>query len=163
MVPRLAVVSELWNHYAAAVFKARFPRESMPTHRAARLAGETRMNFVNLVIHGLSAISVHAEVACVRLLVACGLAAGFMIALLSAVIMVRLLTSWTIPGWVWLLAATLAIVLVQSLGLAVSFVFLMLGSRSGSGYIPLRDYGYFVDSYQVLAISRHPNAECAAP
>ncbi len=66
----LAVVSELWSHYAAAVFKSRQPFCSVPTHRATRLAGKPQMNFVRLVVHGLSAISVFSDIIGVRLLVA---------------------------------------------------------------------------------------------
>ena len=42
---RLVVVSELWNHYAAAVFKARVPRTSVPTVRAPRLDGQVADEF----------------------------------------------------------------------------------------------------------------------
>ena len=36
---RLVAVSELWNHYAAAVHKAKLPMEFIPSERATRLAG----------------------------------------------------------------------------------------------------------------------------
>src|SRR5262249_37876231 len=65
----LVVVSELWNHYAAAAFKSRQPLCLVPTRRASRLQGRSRMNFVDLVAHGLSAISVFGETVGVRLLV----------------------------------------------------------------------------------------------
>src|SRR5262245_61889783 len=55
---RLVVVSELWNHYAAAVFKARIPRATIPTTRARRLTGRSHVTFVGLIAHGLSALSV---------------------------------------------------------------------------------------------------------
>ena len=48
----LVTVSELWNHYAAAVFKSEQPHCSVPTRRAKRLSGRSRMNFVGLVTHG---------------------------------------------------------------------------------------------------------------
>ena len=70
--PRLAslvVVSEMWNHYAAAAFKSRQPLCTVPTQRAKRLDGKSKMNFVNLVVHGLSAISVYGELVGIRLLV----------------------------------------------------------------------------------------------
>ena len=67
LLRRIVVVSELWNHYAAAVFKARLPRACVATERAPRLAGQSRMNFVDLVMHGLSALSVHSELVGVRL------------------------------------------------------------------------------------------------
>ncbi len=65
----LVAVSELWNHYAAAAFHSRQPYCTVPTERARRLGGRSSMNFVSLVTHGLSAISVYREVIGVRLLV----------------------------------------------------------------------------------------------
>ena len=53
---RLVGVSEIWNHYPAAVFKARIPVAQVPLPRAKLLAGQSKMNWVALVAHGLSAI-----------------------------------------------------------------------------------------------------------
>ena len=39
IVRRLVAVSELWNHYAAAVFKARLPTDGISLPRATRLVG----------------------------------------------------------------------------------------------------------------------------
>ena len=55
----LVVVSELWVHYAAAVLRSRQPWSAIPVSRDRRLDGRSRMNFVALVVHGLSAISVY--------------------------------------------------------------------------------------------------------
>jgi hypothetical protein len=74
VVPRpclasLVTVSEIWNHYAAAVFRSRQPHAFLPTRRAPRLTGRSKMNFTQLVVHGLSAISVYGESVGVRLVV----------------------------------------------------------------------------------------------
>lgn len=58
LLPRLTVVSEIWNHYAAGIMKARIPYVEIPTKRGRRLSGRSKMNFVSLVIHGLGAVSV---------------------------------------------------------------------------------------------------------
>ena len=76
LLSRLVVVSELWNHYAAAVFKSKLPFGSIKTKRAERLGGHSRMDFVGLVIHGLSALSVHGERIGVRLIVATDVASA---------------------------------------------------------------------------------------
>src|SRR5687767_2692176 len=55
LLRRLVVMSDLWNHYAAAVFQSRIAYGMVPTARTKRLAGRSRMNFVALVAHGLSA------------------------------------------------------------------------------------------------------------
>ena len=62
----LVISSELWSHYAASVISSRLPYCSIPTTRAKRVEGMSKMNLISLVIHGLSAISVFSEVVGVR-------------------------------------------------------------------------------------------------
>ena len=145
LVGRLVVVSELWNHYAAAVFKARLPRESVPTVRGHRLMGESRMNFVALVSHGLSALSVHAEVIGVRLLVVSVIVAAGVVGLIAAVVALRLSTSMAIPGWATNAGGLLVLFLFETVAAAVFFIFLVLHSRSQPLFIPIRDYAFFIE------------------
>ncbi|QDV34061.1 glycosyltransferase [Tautonia plasticadhaerens] len=140
----LSVVSELWNHYAAAAFNSRQPHCSIPTRRARRLHGEPRMNFVRLVVHGLSAISVHSELIGVRLLVV-----SFALILLdlvgvTAVVVVRLTTDLAIPGWATTAVGISLVLLAQAVMLALLFSFVTLSGRQGLTFLPIRDYGYFV-------------------
>lgn len=94
----LVVMSELWNHYAAAVFRSNLPFTMIPIPRGTRIAGTSRMNFVALVSHGLSAISVFGEVVGVRLLI--GSLAGSLLAGLAIVVVatIRLFTNWALPA-----------------------------------------------------------------
>ena len=66
---RLVVTSDLWNHYAATVVKMKLPYSTVPIDRSRRFTGESRMGFVGLVIHGLSAMSVFGDTVGVRLLI----------------------------------------------------------------------------------------------
>ena len=66
----LVAMSELWNHYAAAVFRSKLAFRMIPIPRGTRIAGSSKMNFVALVSHGLSAISVFGDIVGVRLLIA---------------------------------------------------------------------------------------------
>jgi hypothetical protein len=150
LLARLVVVSELWNHYAAAIFKARLPRETVPTERAARLCGETRMNFVALVGHGLSALSVHAELIGVRLLVATGLLVAVICTLLASVLVIRVATTLAIPGWAPTAVALLVILLVQAIAVALFFVLLIMHGRTQPLFIPIRDYHVFVNPVRRL-------------
>ena len=95
----LVVVAEMWNHYAAAVFRSRQPYCMVPTRRGRRLCGRSSMNFVSLVTHGLSAISVYSDVVGVRLLVVSILMAVFTMGGIVAAVIVRLATDWAVPGW----------------------------------------------------------------
>jgi polyisoprenyl-phosphate glycosyltransferase len=61
-------VSEIWNNFPSGVVKSRLPIGTIPIERAKRLAGQSKMNFVSLITHGLSAISVLIETTSVRVL-----------------------------------------------------------------------------------------------
>ena len=90
------------------------------------------MNFVALVTHGLSAISVYREVIGVRLLVlAIGMA---LLAALGLVVTVflRLATTLAIPGWATSASGLLLIVLLQAMMLSFVFCFVILGDRNGT-------------------------------
>jgi hypothetical protein len=140
----LVVVAELWNHYAAAAFRSRQPFCTVPTHRAKRLCGRSTMNFVSLVTHGLSAISVYADIAGVRLLVASVALALLTLAGIIGTVTVRLVTSLAIPGWASYTVGILVVLLVQAVMAMFVFSFVVLGARHGSTFLPRRDYSYFI-------------------
>jgi hypothetical protein len=149
----LIVLSELWNHYAAAVFRSHLPFTMIPIPRGSRIAGTSRMNFVSLVTHGLSAISVFADVVGVRLLI--GSLAGSLAAAIGivAVVIIRLFTDQAIPGWATYAAGTLSIILIQLVTIATCFTFLMLSARTAMAFVPRRDAQLFVK--EVVRIYPH--------
>jgi polyisoprenyl-phosphate glycosyltransferase len=140
----LSVVSETWNHYAAAVFRSRLSFTMVPIPRGNRIAGSSSMNIVSLIGHGLSAISVFGDVVGVRMMVGC-MVGSFLAGMgILAVIATRLFTTQAIPGWATYTAGALVIILIQLIAIAASFTFYILSSRSNVGFIPCRDYGLFV-------------------
>jgi polyisoprenyl-phosphate glycosyltransferase len=141
---RLSVVSDLWNHYAAAVFKARLPMDMIATVRMPRLAGESTMNFTSLVIHGLSAISVFGDRVGVRMLTAASVLVVMALAALATVVGLKLLTDLAIPGWATYTAGLLVVFMLQVLMIMAVFVFAVLSGRDSSSFLPIRDHGYFV-------------------
>jgi len=144
IVRRLVAVSELWNHYAAAVFKAKLPRDGVELPRATRLAGESKMDFVSLVTHGLSAISVFGEVVGTRMLCAAGVVMIAGLVGLGAVVGIRLWTDLAIPGWATNAAGLLGLLLLNMcLFMTVATLF-VLQSRDKYAFLPARDYEYYV-------------------
>ena len=111
------------------------------------------MNFVSLVTHGLSAVSVFADVVGVRLLI--GSLAGSLLAAIGIVIVVavRLFTNEAIPGWATYTAGTLSIILIQLVTIATCFTFFMLSARTALRFVPCRDVQFFVD--EVIHIYPH--------
>jgi glycosyltransferase involved in cell wall biosynthesis len=149
-VATLVVVSDTWNHYAASVFKSRIPYAMLPTSRGQRLAGESKMNFVALVLHGLSAISVFAEIVGARLTMAILAGMGVLTGLLVAVPIIRWGIDLAIPGWATTAAGLLLVIVLQMLTVAFGLTFLVLFNRNNLSFLPLRDYRYFVGEVRKL-------------
>ena len=144
---RLIVVSELWNHYAAAVFRSRVPYTIIPIDRGRRIAGKPTMNWTALVVHGLSAIAVYSDVLGVRLLTATIVLSVLLVVALATVIAVRLGTSLAVPGWATYAVGLLAAMLLQAVMSLVMFTFFILWNRNSVSFLPVRDYRYFVASF----------------
>jgi len=144
ILKRLVVVSEVWNHYAVGVMKAKVPYADISTHRNNRLAGQSHMNFVSLVMHGLSAISVYGDVVGVRLLLTTCVLVLLSIAGIIAAVVVRLTTTLAVPGWATYVVALLLIVLMQAVILSLFFIFIILSGRNNFSFLPQRDYHHFV-------------------
>jgi len=139
---RLVAVSELWNHYAAAVHKARLPMVLVPTQRGTRLEGQSHMNLVTLVVHGLSAMAVFGDRIGVRLLIVVSLGMVLAGAALIGVAGIRLLTNLAIPGWATYVSGILLVMLIQMLLIILVFAFVILAGRDTASFIPGRDYIY---------------------
>jgi polyisoprenyl-phosphate glycosyltransferase len=151
IVPRirlsgLVVVSELWNHYAAAVVRSRQAYVTIPTRRAVRLSGHSHMNFVSLVVHGMSAISVYGDRVFVRLIVCAGLLALASLLGLGGVVAVRFFTNQAIPGWATVASGLFVLALIQAVMFISSLTFLGLSSRQQAPFVPARDYELYVAS-----------------
>lgn len=140
---RLIVTSDLWNHYAASVYKARIPLEVVQTRRGNRLSGKSQMSFAGLVIHGLSAISVFGDIVGVRMLVVSGLLILLALASLIAATSLRLLTNMAIPGWASYTTGLFAVILLQAVMMSLMFSFIILSTRQGSTFLPVRDCHYY--------------------
>ena len=150
LLDRLVGISELWNHYAAAVFHARLPLEKVPLARGERLAGRSKMNFISLVTHGMSAISVYGDVVGVRMLFLSAVLLALALVGLVAVVGIRLLTDLAIPGWATNAAGLLLGSSLSLLLLMVVFVQIILQSRNQAQFLPLRDWRYYVASHRTL-------------
>ena len=141
----LVAMSELWNHYAAAVFRSRLPFTMVPIPRGTRIAGTSRMNFAALVSHGLSAVSVFGDIVGVRLLI--GSLSGSLLAGVGIVLVVviRFFTDRAIPGWATYATGVLAVIMIQLITIAASFTFFVLSNRTNLGFVPFRDFSLFLE------------------
>jgi len=146
----LIVSSELWNHYAAAVVKAKLPVATVRVDRARRVSGQSSMGFIGLVVHGLSAMSVFGDTVGTRLLMVFSGFGALALGLICVTVVVRVATNLAIPGWATYTAGLLLLLLFQSLTLVLVFTFMVLNNRSQSNFIPIRDCPYYVRGLRTI-------------
>jgi polyisoprenyl-phosphate glycosyltransferase len=140
----------LWNHYAAAAVKSNFPRTSIPIAKAKRINGQSKMNFVSLLIHGLSALAVNTDNIAARSVVMACMALGIGIVALAVVVFLRLGTTLAIAGWATSAAGLILLTLLQVVIIALLFSMGILNTRAVAEVIPLRDCPYFMEGVRRL-------------
>ncbi len=136
--------SAIWNNLPAAIIRSRIPYTELETKRGARIAGRSRMNFMGLVIHGISAISVYADVLLLRVLIAMTVFGAIVFLGLIFVIVLKLTTDWAIPGWTSYVAASLTIILLQISLFSGLALFQLLSFRNLKGFVPAFDVDAFL-------------------
>jgi len=149
-VARLLVSSDLWSHYAAAVVRSRVPLVTIPIDRGERIKGRSTMDFVALVAHGLSAISVFRERVGTRLLVGAVSGAALFAVLLVAAVVLALVAQPAVPAGVWVAAGAAAFLTFQAVLALFVLAFIIMSQRDLLGFLPIRDYAYFIDEWQRL-------------
>ena len=104
------------------------------------------MNFVGLVTHGLSAISVYVDVIFVRLIVgAAALIAGAIFASMLF-IAYRLFTNLATPGWTTTVVSTFLIIILQAIIFMVGTLLILLSGRSNYTIVPALDWRRYVET-----------------
>ncbi len=149
VIPRKSVEAlvhnpSVWNNLAATIAKSRLPYMKLQIDRGKRFAGHSSMNFVSLTLHGVSAMSVYAEVIIVRIIGFSCILGVLVLAGIVAVVGIKLGTDLAIPGWASYIAASMTIIFFQAVLLAGLSVFQLLNSRSLKPFIPIVDAGAFV-------------------
>ncbi len=139
----LATMPELWNHFPSAVIRSNRPLHRVRTDRAERYFGSSKMNFLNLVSHGLSALGNFFDVIFVRLLWFASLFTAGAVLFFSVLVGFRFL-DWVqsgfeqfVPGWGTITAALLAFSTFQVWLFAATGTLLAMINRQTMKPIPL--------------------------
>ncbi len=150
LLRRLVSISEIWNHYSAGIIRSKIPFDSVPLDRGNRYSGISKMNFENLILHGLSSISIYIDKVGIRIM---SISAG--IVLLSfigtlVVLFKKFVLFQSIEGWASTMIIGLIIIALQSLLISIFMTFLILSHRSQSNFIPIKDYKFFISSLKKI-------------
>ncbi len=143
---KLAYVSEIWNHFPGGIIRSRLPYTSVGIERGTRLAGKSKMNFISLILHGMSAISVHLDTTAVRLLIASFGLICFSLTGIFVVSFIRLFISeWAFPNWATTLVTAFFIIIMQAFLISLLMLFTVLNYRTQKHFIPALDYQDFIE------------------
>lgn len=141
----LTMMPELWNHYPSSIIRSGRPLYRVQTDRGERYFGTTKMNFLSLVSHGLSALGNFFDIIFIRLLWFASLFTAGALLLLITLVGIRFF-DWVqsgfeefVPGWGTVVAAFLVIATLQVWLFAATGTLLAMINRQSMKTIPLRE------------------------
>jgi glycosyltransferase involved in cell wall biosynthesis len=147
---RLSMVSDLWNNLPAAIMRSRIPIRPVPIDRGRRYFGSSKMSFVQLSLHGMSAYSVYTDAILVRLLIATFVVGFVGLAVAVAVSILRLFTTHTTPGWATTVVFGTAIIVSQAMFTTLMAALLLLNNRSQRLLMPALEATHYIRSRTLL-------------
>lgn len=147
---RIIYYSEIWNNYPGGIMKSGLPFQTLPTNRGMRYAGNSKMNFTSLVLHGFGAIAVFLETIIIRIAVI-----SFILILVSLLAIVTILiiktsTSMAIPGWASTVGTSMIIILLISFIISLIAIFIYLSTQSQRKFIPALHYQDYILQTETL-------------
>jgi len=142
-VKRIACMQELWIHLAGCVLSSKLRIVNCPLDRGPRFAGQSKMNFVGLALHGFKGLMIFAEDVLVRVGITCTILAVLSILASFAAIGLKLF-SYSTPGWFSVALGILFLVFLQT-G-ALTLMTLMLTGVVRGGLLAKVIYFEFIDN-----------------
>jgi glycosyltransferase involved in cell wall biosynthesis len=96
---KLILLDDTWNHLAGSVLKNCAEIKVVRIDRRKRFLGESKMNFISLVRHGLGALTIFAETIFIRMIFATTLVLLSCMLLVFVVLYLKFFTNSSFPGW----------------------------------------------------------------
>lgn len=150
LLKRVVVQDNLWNHYSGSIIQSKTPFDKVLLDRGKRYAGQSKMNFTSLVLHGLSSISVYFDSLSVRILKLSLF--GVLICFLSviSVLYIKFFTDSSIPGWASNLILIIFSIILQLSSVTLIVLLMQLSSRKNIKSPSERIYKEFIESIENL-------------
>ena len=151
LVKRVAIQDNLWNHYSGSIIQSKTPFDKVLLDRGKRYAGTSKMNFTNLVLHGLSSISVYFDSLSVRILKLS--IYGIFACLLSVLVILykKFITGTAIPGWASSLLFVIFSIILQLSSVTLIVLLMQLSSRKNIKSPSVTVYKDFVEKINYIS------------
>lgn len=138
--------SNIWNHYSGGIIQSKIPFDKVLLDRGKRYAGVSKMNFNNLILHGLSSIAVYFDYLSLKILrfsiygiVLCSVSVGI-------VLFKKYITDTAIPGWASSLIFIITSIILQLFSVTLIVLLMQLSSRKNIAAPNSKIYKDFIDS-----------------
>lgn len=150
LLKRITVQDNLWNHYSGSIIQSRTSYDGVFLDRGKRYAGESKMNFNSLVIHGLSSISVYFDSLSVRILKLS--IYGIMVCFLAVLIVLykKFVTDTAIPGWASNLIFIIFSIILQLSSVTLIILLMQLSSRKNIKSPSINIYKDFIEEIKEI-------------
>lgn len=146
MLKRVVLLDNLWNHYSGAIIQSKMPYDRLLLDRGTRYAGESKMNFTSLVLHGLSSIAVYFDFLSVRILTLSLYGIGLCFISVLCVLYLKFFTDSSIPGWTSSLILIIGSIILQLFSVTLIVLLLQLSSRKNIIAPNTEKYKAFIDT-----------------
>jgi len=144
-IKRLSAMQELWIHLAGCTLLSKLPIGSIPIQRGPRIAGESKMNFVALILHGLKALMVFADDVLARVGIACAVLASLSLIIMPIPLILKSIGIAS-PGWSSILFGVCLLIFIQAGTLAL-ITLLLSGLAKQAGLSPV-NYKNMIEEIQ---------------
>jgi hypothetical protein len=144
MMNKVVHLSEIWNHFHAGILKSRLKVKYIDCNRAQRYSGASKMNFVSLVTHGLSAVSVFNDIVFVRLILFAGVFFGVSVLAIMSILFMKFVLHIASPGWATSAIGIFLILCIQVFSVIIGNTFVTLGHRNMNTFLPLQEYKNYI-------------------
>ncbi len=133
-------LSDIWVHYSAGILKSKLKLKKVKLDRGKRYKGESKMNFTNLVIHGLSSISIFLDVILSRIILFSFFSILFFMLTFIFLIILKYYYFITPPGWLSLILFSSTLTIIQIFVLCLIISFQVLNNKIYNFNFPLQNY-----------------------
>ena len=138
--------NNIWNHYSGGILQSKIPFDKVLLDRGKRYKGVSKMNFNNLVIHGLSSIAVYFDYLSIRILKLSLYGIAICFISVMYILYQRLFTNNAIPGWASSLILIISGIILQLFSVTLIVLLLQLSSRKHINVPNPKIYKDFIES-----------------
>lgn len=142
--------NNIWNHYSGGIIQSKIPFDKILLDRGKRYQGVSKMNFNNLIIHGLSSIAVYFDFLSLRILRYSLYGIGLCFLSVMYIFYQKVFTTNAIPGWASSLILIISGIILQLFSVTLIVLLLQLSSRKNINAPNPKIYLDFIESKEDL-------------